>query len=184
MEIKKIIGDHVATVEKMAESCLADIEGFIELCRQAVHQGRVVYFCGNGGSAADSQHLAAEFVGRFQKERQGLAAIALTTDTSILTAVANDYGYDQVFSRQVEALVRPGDVVVGISTSGNSQGIILALEKAKALGASAVGLTGDSGGRMAGLCDVCVRIPSSVTARIQEAHILLGHIVCEAIDEV
>ncbi|HWR38246.1 MAG TPA: D-sedoheptulose 7-phosphate isomerase [Patescibacteria group bacterium] len=183
MKPEELIREHLQVIEHMADECRADLDAMIRLCRQAVREQRVIYFCGNGGSAADSQHLAAEFVGRFQKERRGLAAIALTTDTSILTAVGNDYGYDQIFVRQVEALVRPGDVVVGISTSGNSPSIVKALEQARMQGAATIGMTGAGGGKMTGSCDVCLRIPSAVTARIQEAHILAGHILCAAIDD-
>ena len=139
-------------------------------------------FCGNGGSAADSQHLAAEFVGRFQKERAGLPAIALTVDTSILTAVGNDYGYDKVFVRQVQALARPGDVLVGISTSGNSANVVEAVELAKSMGVYCVGMTAVGGGKMKELCDECIAVPAQVTARAQEMHILIGHILCELVD--
>ena len=144
--------------------------------------GHKVLFCGNGGSAADSQHLAAEFVGRFQKERRGLPAIALTVDTSILTAVGNDYGYDKVFVRQVEALAQAGDVLVGISTSGNSANVVEAIELAKAKGVYCVGMTAAGGGKMAMLCDECIAVPAKITARAQEMHILIGHILCELVD--
>lgn len=169
---------------------IADTRGQLDAIAQlgtivsrTVKSGHCVFFLGNGGSAADSQHLAAEFVGRFQKERRGLAAVALTTDTSILTAVANDYGFDAVFARQVEALVKAGDVVVGLSTSGNSANVLKALQAAKERGALTVGLTGRSGGKMAAICDLCIKVPSDVTARIQEAHIFIGHIACELVDE-
>lgn len=137
---------------------------------------------GNGGSAADSQHLAAELVGRFVKERQGLPAVALTTDTSILTAVGNDYGFEQIFVRQVQALVKTGDVVVGLSTSGNSANVIHALKTARDKGAVVVGLTGAGGGKMAALCDLCIKVEAKEASRIQEAHILIGHLMCEYID--
>ena len=149
----------------------------------ALNAGNTVYFMGNGGSAADSQHLAAEFVGRFRKERGGLPAVALTTDTSILTAVGNDYGFDNIFARQIEALVKAGDVVVGLSTSGNSANVVRALEAAAQRRAHTIGLTGQSGGIMASVCDICLKVPSEITARIQEAHILIGHIICELVDE-
>ncbi len=145
-------------------------------------RGNKVLWCGNGGSAADSQHLAAELVGRFRRHRTGLPSIALTTDTSVLTAIANDFGYDEVFKRQVGALCQPGDVVVGISTSGNSKNVCAALQKAHEMDASTVAMTGQNGGRMAALADVCVRVPSTDPARIQEAHILYGHILCEWIE--
>ncbi len=184
MTVDKIIDNHIAVIRKLSATCLPDIDKFAQYCRQATLKGNTVFFCGNGGSAADSQHLAAEFVGRFQKERRGLAAIALTTDTSILTAVGNDYGYDQIFARQVEGLTKPGDIVVGITTSGNSPNVVAAIESAKTIGAVTVGMTGKTGGKLAAICDVCVKVPSDITARIQEAHILIGHIVCELVDEV
>lgn len=183
MPVERVIREHIEVMEKLLADCSGDIRQFACLCREALQEGNTIFFCGNGGSAADSQHIAAEFVGRFVKERRGLPALALTTDTSILTAVGNDYGFEQVFSRQVEALMRPGDVLVGITTSGNSPNVVQAVLKAKALGAKTVGMTGFSGGTLAELCDVCLRVPATVTARIQEAHILAGHIVCEIIDE-
>jgi D-sedoheptulose 7-phosphate isomerase len=137
---------------------------------------------GNGGSAADSQHIAAEIVGRFKKERKGMPAIALTTDTSILTSVGNDYGYDYIFTRQVEALCQPNDLVIGITTSGNSANVVNAMKVAKIIGATTVGLTGGSGGELNGLCDHNLVMPSNVTARIQEAHIFVGHCLCEILE--
>ena len=150
--------------------------------RYALQTGHKIIFCGNGGSAADSQHLAAEFVGRFQKERRGLAALALTVDSSVLTAVGNDYGFDWVFQRQVEALGMWGDVLIGISTSGNSANVVNALQLAKSMGMFTVGFTAAGGGQMAELCDVNLAVPTEVTARAQEIHILLGHILCELAD--
>lgn len=144
--------------------------------------GGKLLVCGNGGSAADSQHIAAELVGRFKRERKGLAAIALTTDSSILTSVGNDYGFDHVFARQVEALCRPGDVLVGISTSGNSRNVIAAIEAGRRAGLRSIGLLGGSGGALMGLCDLVLLAPSAETARIQEAHILIGHILCELVE--
>ncbi|HEV2213994.1 MAG TPA: D-sedoheptulose 7-phosphate isomerase, partial [Terracidiphilus sp.] len=149
---------------------------------RAVLAGKKVLWCGNGGSAADSQHLAAELMGRFRRERRGLASVALTTDTSILTAIGNDYGYDRVFARQVEALCNPGDVLVGISTSGNSRNVCAAVETAKSIGAYTVAFTGESGGKLASLADIILRMPSSDTARIQEGHILCGHMLCDWIE--
>jgi len=148
----------------------------------ALRNGGKILWCGNGGSAADSQHLAAELVGRFRRERRGLASIALTTDTSILTSVANDYGYDAVFSRQVEGIGNPGDLLVGISTSGNSQNVIAALEAARSQGLVTVGFTGEGGGRIAHLVDHLVAVASRDTARVQEAHILVGHMLCDWIE--
>src|SRR5215469_10796252 len=149
---------------------------------RAIRSGGKILWCGNGGSAADSQHLAAELMGRFRRERCSLPSIALTTDTSILTAVANDYGYEKVFQRQVEGLCVKGDVVVGISTSGNSRNVSAALETARGIGALTVALTGSTGGVLGDIADLTLRIPSDDTARIQEAHILCGHMVCDFIE--
>jgi len=145
-------------------------------------RGNKVIWCGNGGSAADAQHLAAELVGRFQRPRSPLASIALTTNTSVLTAIGNDFGFDEVFERQIDALCQPGDVVVGISTSGNSRNVCAALRRARELEASTIAMTGETGGRLASIADVCLRVSSSNPARIQEAHILIGHMLCEWID--
>lgn len=144
--------------------------------------GGKILIMGNGGSAADSQHIAAEIVGRYKKERKGMPAIALTTDTSILTSVGNDYGYDYIFARQVEALCRPEDLVIGITTSGNSANVVRGMEAAKEAGAVTVGLTGGSGGKLNTICDYNLIMPSSVTARIQEAHIFVGHSLCEILE--
>ena len=183
MLLQQIITDHIQVIQTIEKNISGEIQQMAELCRCAIAGGGKILFMGNGGSAADAQHLAAEFVGRFVKERRALPAIALTTDTSILTAVSNDYGYDRVFERQVAALTNPGDVVVGISTSGNSPNVVKAIEEAKLLGAVTIGMTGQSGGNLAALCDLCIKVPSSHTARIQEAHILIGHIVCAVVDE-
>ncbi len=153
-----------------------------ETIAHGLRNGRKVLFFGNGGSAADSQHLAAEFVGRFGPDRSPMAAVALTTDTSILTAVGNDYGYEQVFSRQIQALAQAGDAAVGISTSGNSPSVLEALDLARSKGLFTVGFTGETGGKMDGRCEVLFCVPSRRTPRIQETHILLGHILCELID--
>lgn len=152
-------------------------------CVRALKNGGKLIFLGNGGSAADAQHLAAELTGRYLRERRALPAIALTTNTSCLTAIANDYSYDEVFSRQIEAIASKPDIAIGISTSGNSSNIIQALKKAKEKGLITVGLTGSGGGTLLQVADYCLRIPSEETPRIQEAHILLGHILCEIIDE-
>ena len=147
-----------------------------------MRDGAKVLFFGNGGSAADAQHLAAEFVGRFIPDRAALPAISLTTDSSVLTAIGNDYGYDHVFSRQIEALANDGDVAIAISTSGNSPNILLGIDAARERGLYTLGLTGESGGKMLDRVDVLFRVPSCITPRIQETHILLGHILCELID--
>ena len=147
-------------------------------CGDALARGNKIMQAGNGGSAADSQHIAAEFVSRLARDRQPLAGLALTTDTSILTAAANDYGYETVFARQIKGLGRPGDVFIGISTSGNSPNILCALELARQLKIITVGFTGANGGKMEGLCDILLRAPASQTQYIQELHIKVGHIVC------
>jgi D-sedoheptulose 7-phosphate isomerase len=183
MDYQKLIEEHLQTIRALRSECAGEIELFAEACRDAIAAGHTVYLMGNGGSACDCQHFAAELVGRFQKERAAMAAVALTTDTSILTALANDYGYEAVFARQVEALVHSGDVVVGLSTSGNSANVLRGLEKAKSLGAVTIGLTGRDGGRMNASCDICLRVPSDVTARIQEAHLLVEHLVCQRLEE-
>lgn len=150
--------------------------------RACIKRGGKILLCGNGGSAADSQHIAAEIVGRYKKERRGLAAIALTTDTSILTSVGNDYGYDYIFARQIEALCRPEDVVIGITTSGNSANVVKAIIEANAIGATTIGLTGGSGGRLKELCKFNLVMPSKDTPRIQEAHIFVGHSLCDLLE--
>ena len=147
--------------------------------RTALEKGRKILICGNGGSAADSQHMAAEFVGRFVKERQSLPAVALTVDTSLLTAVGNDYGFDCVFSRQVEGLGQEGDVFIAISTSGNSANVVRAVKTAKEKGIFVIGMTGENGGILAKGSDLCLAVPSQVTARIQEMHIMIIHMICE-----
>lgn len=185
--MKKLISDafdqHQQTIELLREQQDVILQ-IADIWSNALKSGKTIFFCGNGGSAADSQHLAAELVGRFIKERRGLTGIALTTDTSILTAVGNDYGYEQVFSRQVQAIGRAGDVLVAISTSGNSVNIIKAIEVAKEKGMKIIGFSGGNGGKMAMCTDICLTVPSSVTARTQEAHILVGHMLCQMCDEV
>lgn len=150
---------------------------------KAYKNGNKTLLAGNGGSAADAQHIAGELVSRFYFDRPGLASIALTTDTSILTAIGNDYGYEKVFSRQLEAQGLKGDIFIGISTSGNSANILKALEICKEKGIISIGLTGQSGGKMNELCDYCIKVPSSCTPRIQESHILIGHILCAIVEE-
>ena len=181
--IQERFEEHLAVANAVMQSdILVQIERVASAIKIALANGNKVLFCGNGGSAADSQHLAAEFVGRFQKERQGLPAIALTVDTSILTAVGNDYGFDKVFARQVQALGNEGDVLVGISTSGTSPNVIAAVELAKTKGIYCVGMTAANGAKMAELCDECIAVPAKITARAQEMHILIGHIICELVD--
>jgi D-sedoheptulose 7-phosphate isomerase len=151
-------------------------------CIEAYRRGNRVLLAGNGGSAADAQHIAAEFVSRYAFDRPGLASIAFTTDTSMLTAIGNDYGYEQIFRRQLEANGRPGDVFIGISTSGNSPNVLAALQCAQELGVVAVGLTGQGGVKMRAFCDYCIQVPSMSTPRIQESHIMLGHIICGIVE--
>lgn len=178
---EKAITDHLTVIQALLAQQPVLRRIAAEMTR-SILAGRKVLWCGNGGSAADSQHLAAELVGRFRRQRRGLPSIALTTDTSILTAVANDCGFEEVFRRQVEALCAAGDVLVGISTSGNSKNVCLALECAKELGAFTVALTGGDGGAMALIAHESLCIASKDTARIQEAHILCGHVLCDWIE--
>ena len=175
------LDEHIRALQQLRDMEPVILELGQELS-ECLERGGKILWMGNGGSAADCQHLAAELVGRFRKEREAMASIALTTDTSILTAVGNDYGYDEVFRRQVLALCAPGDVVIGLSTSGNSPNVLRGLEAARAKGGILVGFTGESGGKMKDICDISLRVPSSNTARIQEMHITVGHILCEIIE--
>jgi len=179
------ISSSIATKELL----LTDVKQ-LDLINQAAQMIITAYqaecktlLAGNGGSAADAQHIAGEFVSRFYFDRPGLSSIALTTDTSVLTAIGNDYGYEKLFSRQVQAVGNKGDIFIGISTSGNSPNIIAALLECKKSGIKTVGLTGNKGGEMVGLCDICIEVPSAETPRIQEAHILIGHIICFLVEE-
>ncbi len=177
-EIEASIDVKRRTIETQAPMIVAIAERVVETFR---HGGKLL-LCGNGGSAADAQHIAAEFVSRFRRERCGLPAIALTTDTSILTAISNDYGYERVFARQIEALGRPGDMVIGISTSGISASVIAAMRAARNGGMATVGFTGASGGTLVDHVDLCLCVPSHNTARIQEVHITVAHVVCEIVE--
>jgi len=172
---------HQATFKKL-NAMLPQISAVAECLRDCLKRGNKILLMGNGGSAADSQHIAAEIVGRYKRERRGLPAIALTTDTSILTSIGNDYGFEFIFSRQVEALCNSLDVVIGISTSGNSVNVVRGIETAKQIGATTVALTGGSGGKLAALCDYSLIMPSSDTPRIQEAHIFIGHSLCGLVE--
>jgi D-sedoheptulose 7-phosphate isomerase len=181
-DIVKIIDDHLDLAVRM--KMLADeINSSCELILSALVSGKRILLCGNGGSAADAQHLAAEFTGRFVAERRALPAIALTTDTSALTAIGNDYGFEFVFSRQMEAVASAGDILIAISTSGNSENVMNAVRKGNEIGCVTIGLLGGSGGKLVSMCHSSLVIPSSITARIQEMHILIGHIFCAYIDE-
>jgi D-sedoheptulose 7-phosphate isomerase len=179
--LRTALAEHQAVMTQL-ESLLPQISAVAQCLRDCLKQGGKILLMGNGGSAADCQHIAAEIVGRYKRERRGLPAIALTTDTSILTSVGNDYGFEFIFSRQVEALCGPLDVVIGLSTSGNSANVVRAIETAKQIGATTVAMTGGSGGKLAGLCDFNLVMPSSDTPRIQEAHIFIGHVVCELVE--
>ena len=183
-EIATRLEENIQVQSRMVgtKSTLGKIEAMVDLILAVYKSGGKVILCGNGGSAADAQHLAAEFVGRFKLERRALPAIALNTNTSILTALGNDYGYETVFSRQVEALANKNDIVIGLSTSGNSPNIIKAIEAAKARGAKTIGLSGGNGGRLAKMADLALVVPSDNTPRVQEAHITIGHIVCELVE--
>jgi len=174
---------HKETIEKTITMMIPDIQNAAELLVRTLKKGHKILLLGNGGSAADAQHIAAELTGRYKSERRGLPAIALTTDTSALTAISNDYGYERVFDRQIEALANEGDLVIGISTSGNSKNILSALTLAKKLGCNTLGMSGKDGGKMQALCHLNLVIPSEDTPRIQEMHILIGHIMCQAVDD-
>jgi D-sedoheptulose 7-phosphate isomerase len=187
MDIKNIIeknfDEHYSTLELVNDKLDELIELVGKQLAVSLSNGGTLFWCGNGGSAADSQHLAAELVGRFKKNRRALRSVALTTDTSVLTCVANDYSYNDIFSRQIEALGRSGDVLVGISTSGNSHNVIQALKTAKEMGLVTIAMLGKDGGMTKKLVDHSLIIPSNSTARIQEMHILIGHILCEIIEK-
>ena len=174
-----MIADSIAVKQRiLADPALQkSIAGVAEICIEAFRRGNKIMLAGNGGSAADSQHIAAEFVSRFAYDRPGLPSIALTTDTSMLTAIGNDYGYEQLFARQIEANGRAGDVFIGISTSGNSPNVLRAIDKAKAMAITTIGFCG-AGGRLREVCDVALCAPSTDTPRIQESHILIGHVIC------
>lgn len=176
------ISEHAATVTAIENELAEPFGALARAASAALKNGNKLLFFGNGGSAADAQHLATEFVVRFHKNRKSLAAIALTTDTSILTAAGNDFGFETIFARQIEGLGNKGDIAIGISTSGNSPNVLKALETAREMGLTTVGLGGCTGGGLKQLCDICLIVPSFSTARIQECHILLGHILCTVID--
>jgi len=174
---------HRQTIEATIEKLVPTVEEASQILIETLKSGHKILLCGNGGSAADAQHIAAELTGRYKSERKGLPGIALTTDTSALTAIANDYGYDHVFVRQVEALANKGDLLIGISTSGNSKNIISAFKVAKAIGCNCIGFSGRDGGEMNKVCDLNIVVPSNDTPRIQEMHILIGHTLCQAVDD-
>lgn len=175
--------EHLDVAEKTFAAMQDDFAAALELCADSIRDGGKILFFGNGGSAADAQHLATELAVRYATDRKPIAAIALTTDTSALTAAGNDMGFERIFARQVEALGRAGDVAIGISTSGNSENVLAALRTAQDIGLSTIGFTGIGGGKMDGACDVLLKVPSKTTARIQEMHITLGQMLCGALEK-
>lgn len=183
-KIKTILQESIDVKEKFKESHYTDlISKIIELAIQCLQNKGKIMLCGNGGSAADAQHLAAEFVNRFKKERDPLPALALTTDTSIITSIANDYSYSEIFSKQILALGKKEDILIAISTSGQADNVITAVQVAKRLGIKTIALSGKDGGELKEVADICLIVPSDDTARIQEAHITIGHIICEIVEE-
>jgi D-sedoheptulose 7-phosphate isomerase len=181
--LNEILIEQSLTHQRFVAESKPILRQIVELIRVCLQDGGKLLLCGNGGSAADAQHVAAEFVGRFARERSAFPAMALTTDSSILTAVGNDYGFDDIFKRQIEAWAKPGDIVAGISTSGNSSNIIKALSEARAKGAQTIGFTGGNGGELPKYCDLCFIAPAKTTARIQELHIAAWHIICDLVEE-
>lgn len=183
--IKEIIKSSISVKEQLlqSDSLLDQINTTVKVITDAFKNGNAVYFAGNGGSAADAQHLAAEFSGRFYKDRKALPSDALHCNTSYLTAVANDYSYDVIYSRLLEGLAKKGDILVGISTSGNSKNIVKAFEMAESMGVITIAFTGENGGQMKSMANYLINVPSNTTPRIQESHILVGHIICELVEE-
>jgi len=180
--LTRSLHEHVQTFQLLLQDSIPEIQQSGEAILRALQAGHKILLCGNGGSAADAQHIAAELVGRYEQERRSWPAIALTTDTSALTALSNDYGYDEVFARQVSGLAAPGDVLIAISTSGKSANVIRAAEQAKALGCKTIALTGAGAEPLASVCDLAVIVPADKTSRVQEAHIAIGHLWCEMVD--
>ena len=189
MNVEQCIADQIRASISTKQAILSDkglmrnIAAAAQMSVDAYEQGKKTLLVGNGGSAADAQHIAGEFVSKFYFDRPGIASIALTTDTSIITAIGNDYGYDKLFSRQIQAQGSAGDVFIGISTSGNSANLVEALRMCGQKGIKTIGLTGFTGGEMDSMCDLCIKVPSGETPRIQESHILIGHIICCIVEE-
>ena len=189
MNVEQCIADQIRASISTKQAILSDeglmrnIAAAAQMIVDAYEQGKKTLLAGNGGSAADAQHIAGEFVSKFYFDRPGIASIALTTDTSIITAIGNDYGYDKLFSRQIQAQGSAGDVFIGISTSGNSANLVEALRMCGQKGIKTIGLTGFTGGEMDSMCDLCIKVPSCETPRIQESHILIGHIICCIVEE-
>ena len=189
MNVEQCIAAQIRASISTKQAILSDkglmrnIAAAAQMIVDAYEQGKKTLLAGNGGSAADAQHIAGEFVSKFYFDRPGIASIALTTDTSIITAIGNDYGYDKLFSRQIQAQGSAGDVFIGISTSGNSANLVEALRMCGQKGIKTIGLTGFTGGKMDSMCDLCIKVPSGETPRIQESHILIGHIICCIVEE-
>jgi D-sedoheptulose 7-phosphate isomerase len=189
MQVQNTINDLIKASISVKEQIISDgvmapiLEEVIQIITNTFQNGGAVYFCGNGGSAADAQHLAAEFSGRFYKDRKALPSEALHCNTSYLTAVANDYSYDVIYSRLIEGIARKGDVLIGLSTSGNSGNILKAFEMANSMGVITIGMTGAGGGKMKAITNYLIEVPSNTTPRIQESHILIGHIICELVEK-
>ena len=181
--IRRTIRESIQVKEAIVRNMIPEIAQAAAWIVSSYDNGGKLVLFGNGGSAGDAQHIAAELVGRFERERRALPAIALTTNSSTLTAIGNDYGYDKIFSRQVEAWVQPADVVIGISTSGNSPNVLEGIAAAKLKGAKTIGLTGEKGGKLASQTNLCLKVPSSNTARIQESHIMIGHLLCLLLEQ-
>ena len=185
------ITEHIAAILQetgqlhltLPQDQIARIAKTVAVMTKAISSGRKIIWFGNGGSATQSQHMAVEFVGRFQQARRSLPSLSLTENMASVTAIGNDYAFDQIFSRQLEGLAQSGDVVVGLSTSGNSPNVVKGLEHARSMKLSTVGLTGGTGGKMAGVCDICICVPSTVTARIQEVHLTVGHMLCGLVED-
>ena len=180
--LQRSLREHLEAIQALLQTRIVEIESSGEMICAALRQGHKVLLCGNGGSAADAQHIAAELVGRYEVHRRAWPSIALTTDTSALTALSNDFGYEEVFARQVQALGSEGDVLIALSTSGTSPNVIKAAEAARRLKCRTIALTGGTGEPLASLCDISVSVPSQRTSRIQEAHITIGHLWCEMVD--
>ena len=180
--LNETFAESIAVKQRTLECCTPAIVAIGEALETALRAGRKVLLFGNGGSASDAQHVAGELVGRFQMERRALPAIALNTDTALLTSVGNDYGYEQIYARQVQGLAQPGDVVVGISTSGNSPNILRGVEMGREIGAVTIGFTGKGGGKLAQIADLCLTVPSPVTTRVQETHITVWHVLCDMLE--
>ena len=181
--IRNVLRETAALLADLPEEQVVRISKTAELMAQSLKAGRKIIWFGNGGSATQSQHMAGEFVGRFQRERRSLPSISLTENMASITAIGNDYAFEQIFSRQLEGLAQPGDIAVGLSTSGNSPNVLQGLRAGRKQKLVTIGLTGGTGGQMPSLCDVCICVPSAVTARIQEAHLAIGHILCGLVED-